>query len=56
MLRAKETLSPYAEYRRKPRLFGKFFPQPLGSGVLGELFSRLQFILRQRCALMVNQT
>jgi hypothetical protein len=55
VLRAKEMFSPCAEYRRKPRLFGKFFPQAPSGGILGELFIKLQFILRQRLNLMVNQ-
>jgi hypothetical protein len=36
-------------------LFGKFFPQPRDDAAIGELFIKLQFILRQRPGLMVNR-
>jgi hypothetical protein len=43
------------KYRRKPRLFGKFFSAPLVRGHVGTLFIKLQFILRERLRLMVKR-
>jgi hypothetical protein len=42
------------ELRRKPRLFGKFFTAADSGGVICRLFIKLQFILCQQAARMVN--
>ena len=52
----RSVFSARAQYRLKPRLFGKFCSTPRGSLRLCTLFIKTGFILRQRAHPMVNRT
>jgi hypothetical protein len=50
------TARPRDKLTPKPRLFGKFFAARFAGGILRTLFIKLEFILSEWSACMVNRT